>query len=423
MFSLGKRSGLALGTSINDTRKMKRLNLLLLILFVAGVCLPTEGWGQRRAAKQRAAKTVQKQKATKEKEQEEDPLTPELLANTQRVLVFDSLVTSLDKFVSLLPMGAEQGRLTTYDEFFHTTGHQGASLFVNDMENTCVFSRQDKDGQSRLYSSYLIGGKWSNAQELKGLDDEKNFTHVSHPFLMSDGVTLFFSAKGKNSLGGWDLYRSTYDASLGRYMKAESLGLPFCSTSDDLLYAVNEADSIGMLVSTRGQAEGKVCIYFFLPSVVREVYDLSDVEEGYIRQLATLAKISLTSKNWASERKVGLARLERARKKQAQEEASNVRKGNEVHFVVNDRLTYTQMSQFRSEGASKHYDKIVQLQRQEQRLEQTLEDLRTRYAKKATEELTRQILEKEKALEQCQRDLKNEEYALRAKENQNLSDQ
>ena len=404
-------------------RRMKQLNILLVCLLVAGASLPVDGWSQRRAASQRAAKSVQKQKKTKEKEQEEDPLTPELLANTQRVLVFDSLVVPLDHFVGHLPLGAEQGRLTTYDEFFHSTGHPNASLYVNDMGNACVFSRQDKNGGSRLYSSYLVGGKWSNAQELKGLGEEGDFTHTGHPFLMSDGVTLFFSAKGKNSLGGWDLYRSTYDASSGRYMKAESLGLPFCSTGDDLLYAVNEADSVGMLVSTRGQAQGHVCIYFFTPTIVREVYDPSEMEDQQMRQLATLAKISLTGKDWASERKSGLARLERARKKQAREQATGQKKSDEVCFVVNDQLTYTQMSQFRSDGAAGHYARIGQLQHQEQRLLQALDDLRARYAKKVTDELTRQILEKEKALEQCQRDLKSEENALRQKENQKLSAQ
>ena len=414
---------------LHQMTKMYFRSLFLLLL--TALCLSASAAPQRRTQKSRTSRSAAaaaksraksqprrevKQRSKVEEEQPTDPLTPDMLAATQRILVFDSLVVERKHLLRYLPLGSEQGRLTTYDDFFDTKGHSSDMLFLNGLGNNCIFARTGKDGQSQLYSSDMLGGKWSNAALLPGLNDHQRFSQMNYPFLMPDGVTLFFAAQSEDGLGGWDLYRSTYDASSGRYMKAESLGLPFCSTDDDLLYAVNETDSVGMLVSTRGQKRGFVCIYFFLPTSSHMTYDAASLAPEQLRALATLQQISLTSKGRQRECDAGKHRLKTARQRMVTQTADV--SGQTLHFVVNDSLSYHRLSQFRSPGAAKRYQKIVQLTRQQQQYALTLNQLRQDFGRKATPELRRQILEAEQQSEQCQRDLKTEEKMLRNAENE-----
>jgi hypothetical protein len=55
------------------------------------------------------------------------------------------------------------------------------------------------------------------------------------PYLMSDGVTLYFSSKGHNSYGGYDIFVTTQNDE-GLWADPEKLGAPVNSTSDDYYY-------------------------------------------------------------------------------------------------------------------------------------------------------------------------------------------
>ena len=409
---------------------IKHISALLLLL--AALLLPAaaqSGAGRGRSAKpaqQQQRKPSARNNVKNQKkdgrprahaaEEKPDPLTAELLRSTQRLLVFDSLVVDADQWARQLPLGTDQGRVTTYDSFFGSSGHPGDMLYVNGLGNMCVFSRKAKDGSSQLCGSDLLAGKWSNAAPLRGLAEKGRFTQMSCPFLMSDGVTLFFAAKGDETLGGWDLFRSTRNTTSGRYMRAESMGLPFCSTGDDLLLAYNETDSIGMLVSNRTQPDGRVCIYFFLPTVSHQTYDWLSPESDTLRQMATLSRISLTWQGREAERQRAAERLTRLRQTLAA--ATDSDRQADISFFVRDGLTYTSAKQFRSPGGLQRYRQMeADRQRLAQLKTQTARQ-RQRYAAKPSEQMAAAILKNEAEMEQMERRLEQQEKELRNAENQ-----
>ena len=405
---------------------MKRKNIPCVVMLLAVLLLSASGHAQSAQGRGRAAKPVQQKKsaqknvkATKQKgrnvSEESDPLTPDLLRATQRLLVFDSLVVDGGRWVQQLPLGSDQGRITTYDSFFGSTGHKDAMLYVNGLGNMCIFSRTDKDSVSRLYSSDLLAGKWSNAAPLRGLAEKGRFTQMNYPFMMSDGVTLYFAAKGEETLGGWDLFRSTYSASTGSYLKAESMGLPFCSTDDDLLLAYNETDSVGILVSKRGQQGGRVCLYFFLPTSSHQTYEQLDPESDELRQLAALSRIRLTWKGRGAEQKRAASRLQRLRQTQASDSGDGVQTG--ISFFVRDGLTYTSVRQFRSEGGAKRYLQLAADRQQLVRLKAQTARQREQYVAKPGEQLAAAILKSEQTVEQLERQIAQQEKELRNAEN------
>lgn len=94
----------------------------------------------------------------------------------------------------------------------------------------------------------------------------EGYKSVNYPFMMPDGTTFYFAATGEESIGGYDIFVTRFDSESGSFLKAENIGMPFNSTANDYMYAIDEFNDIGWFATDRSQPEGKVCIYIFIPS-------------------------------------------------------------------------------------------------------------------------------------------------------------
>ena len=56
------------------------------------------------------------------------------------------------------------------------------------------------------------------------------------PFLHADGLTLYFSSKGHNTMGGYDIFKSIYNPQTHSWSKAVNVGYPINSAHDDVFY-------------------------------------------------------------------------------------------------------------------------------------------------------------------------------------------
>lgn len=84
-------------------------------------------------------------------------------------------------------------------------------------------------------------------------------------FVHPDGRTIYFSSKGHNSMGGYDIFRSTLTG--GQWSKPENLGWPVNGPDDDLFFVLNASGSTGYFSSVRpgGLGEDDVYQVEFLP--------------------------------------------------------------------------------------------------------------------------------------------------------------
>ena len=117
-----------------------------------------------------------------------------------------------------------------------------------------------------LYVSRKTDEGWSSLQLLPGMvntDYDEAF-----PFLSSDGV-LYFASKGHNSIGGYDIFKSEYDAGLGLWGKPENLGFPINTPYDDFMYAIESNGKSAFFASDRSSKDGQVmvCRYVLEPDV------------------------------------------------------------------------------------------------------------------------------------------------------------
>lgn len=266
---------------------------LTTLLLAALMLMPAAADAQRR--KKKAAKP----KPKVEEVVEEDPRIAQMLEATQQVVFIDSMVVSRANFMDFIPLSRDCGRIAMND---------GLGQFTNELGDKRLEAAVDAQKVPHIMVRDMMGFSWGEPVRAKGLgDDAANF-----PYLMPDGTTLYFAQKGENSIGGYDLFVTRYDAEDGRFLRPENLGMPFASDADDLFYAVDEQHQLGYFVTTRRQPADKVCIYIFIPNETRRTYVSEAYEEDQLRALASISRIADT---WpkGNIRQQALARLKNAR--------------------------------------------------------------------------------------------------------------
>ena len=375
---------------------MKGKNILLAALLVI---LPSSVDAQK---KKSATKAKVKQKTTVVDNELEQRLES-MRGFTQKVMFIDSVVVSKSKLLSSLNIPDEAGSIKDYNKFFNTTDQPNSIVYLNQLRNKCVFSKF-ADGGWDLYSQEMIGEKWSNAVPLKGLDILGDDVDINWPFLLSDGTTLYFAAKGVESIGGFDIFMTRYDETTQSYLKPENIGMPFNSIDNDYFFIVDEYDGIGWFATDRNQPEGKVCIYSFIYNDVRENYVVDEYTPEQLRQLSEIHSISQT---WTSNqaRLGALEQLTAVYKRKFTQ-----KKKNDFEFVINDELTYTTLTDFRSSEAAEMYVDLNELLRKKNKLDSSIERARIAYptARQAQrEQYKQQLLAAEKQSEKYETDIKN----------------
>lgn len=105
----------------------------------------------------------------------------------------------------------------------------------------------------------LPDGKWGEPQRVQGgvnSSEDEDF-----PFMHSSGDFLFFSSKGHNSMGGYDIFMSRFDPLSNTFKKPENVDFAISSPDDDLFYVVDETFQNAYFASSRQSQNGKLHVY------------------------------------------------------------------------------------------------------------------------------------------------------------------
>ena len=107
-----------------------------------------------------------------------------------------------------------------------------------------------------LKVSYKLGnGEWEAPQEIS-MTGLKGGGRLSYPILMPDGMTVYFSYSGPETLGGSDLYVTRWDRNENQLLVPQHLPIPFNSGADDFVYLPLSEDSQILLLTSRGEDIG-----------------------------------------------------------------------------------------------------------------------------------------------------------------------
>lgn len=353
-----------------------------------------------------APATAQKRKTVKKNAQksavvEETPaerLFKTMLPATAKVMFIDSIVVDKATFLSQIPLSREAGTVSSYEQYFEQPTQLLLGVFKNEFGDRCYFADGDTLSTA-LYSTDLLGNKWSKPRELT--EFRADYQMPNFPFLQADGMTLFFAAKGEQSIGGYDIFMTRYDSDNGTFYRPENYGLPFNSTANDYFIAFDEVNELGYLVSDRHQPADKVCIYVFEPTFPRANFDGEDVSPG---QLNNYAKLTSISETWKFGNR--LAALQRY--KDVSNRRSEQKTSGDFSFVINNDVVYHSMTDFRSPQSREIYQKYAILSASTDSDEQTLRLQRDKFAKSSAREqlqMREAMLRLENKVEEAQKQL------------------
>ncbi len=335
-----------------------------------------------------------------------------MLEAVEKVAFIDSVVVNKSEALNHLRVSPENGTLSTYAQFFNQPDSMDCTVYQAELGDRIYFTRPNEKGIPTLYSSYRIGEKWNRPTPLKGLGEESEVRN--YPFMLSDGVTLYYGAQGPESFGGYDIFVSRYDADTKEFLYPENIGMPFNSPANDYLFALDEYNNLGWFVTDRNQPDGKVCIYTFVPNETRQVYSSAEMSD---KQLQSLARIGSIAESQTDKARVSAAhqRLEAVRTA-----VSKKREVRDFVFVINDQTIYYKVADFRSpEARKKAADWRTKHQTLNTAMEQ-LEQLRGEFIGAqgtVRKQLGTQILRMEQECERQTAVLKTEEKAIRNAEN------
>ena len=349
-------------------------------------------------------KKVVKKKETKAKvvatdKKVDNSLFATMLPNTDKLLVVDSMVVDKDSFLKHLDLQNENGYVGIEND---------NAWFINALKNKKIYASGDSLSGRKLILAYYVNSKWEDRRPISELNTL--FSDINFPFLMPDATTLFFSAKGHNSIGGFDIYTTRLDVDNGGFYIPDNYGLPYNSTANDYFLAIDERSNLGWLVSDRYQPEDKVCIYIFVPNKNRVKLAQEGFDNNTIKKLAQLNSIQDTW-NFGNKQEA-MDNLERLRN---QRNIGN--KGREsVLFILNDKIKYTLLSQFKSNKSKQLFAKLEDNKQLVAKQKTELENLRIQYkqANKAKQSSLKQdILFIEKQLMKYQLEQKELEQNIR----------
>ena len=102
-------------------------------------------------------------------------------------------------------------------------------------------------------------GKWSmpmNLGPIVNTDKDED-----SPFLHPDGTTLYFSSKGHNTMGDYDVFKTVLNPETNVFASPENLGFPINTVNSDIFFVMNTSGTHGYYSSVKEETLGGSDIY------------------------------------------------------------------------------------------------------------------------------------------------------------------
>lgn len=312
----------------------------------------------------------------------------ELMSRVEKIAIIDSVRVQKDLFLKSYKLPAEVGTLQK------TPSDPNAIQYTSERKDKRIYA--EKRGENyELISSYKLTEGWSAPSVIS-----KNICSASNknfPFLMSDGLTLYFASDTKDGIGGYDIYITRFSSMSNDYLPAKNVGMPFNSPFNDYMMAIDEYNKVGWFATDRYQNPDSVVIYKFVFSEEKSFWkNLDSLQLTLYAQLKKYNRAKKTTKNPLQTTK---------------------QKNKERLFFINDVISYTQIDDFESDVAREKYEIFQQKKQQKLLLESSLDEMRSSYNFIEKEDdkllLERTILKNERQIMQLQKELKTLEIEIR----------
>jgi len=190
----------------------------------------------------------------------------QLLSKLNDVQVLEKQEISEDNFFRIYELEGIDGRIIAKPQDFKSKYDnkigEKSIIYLPSNANEVYYSSYGKKGDNGkdIYKSVKLNdGNWSEGVPLNG--GVNTPYDEDYPFIHPDGRTLYFASKGHSSMGGFDLFKSTFDQQSGSWLAPENLDFAFSSADDDILFVTDKDQVLAYFASNRTNESGKITVY------------------------------------------------------------------------------------------------------------------------------------------------------------------
>ncbi|MDE7449883.1 MAG: hypothetical protein K2M72_06670 [Paramuribaculum sp.] len=221
-----------------------------------------------------------------------------MLDRVAAIEIIDSIHVNRDDFFRHYLLTKSSGHLAGEEELpKNVAAADMPVVYVTENGRTKIWAAPDeKENYVLVRSTMLDDGSWETPHPLGDILNDGG--DANFPFLMSDGVSLYFANDGDNTLGGYDIFIASDNGD--EFLQPQNIGMPFNSPYDDYMLAIDEENGIGWWATDRNQLGDDITIYRFIPQDYRKNYP---VDTPNLARLAMAADIDAThqpGKDYAS---------------------------------------------------------------------------------------------------------------------------
>lgn len=299
----------------------------------------------------------------------------ELALNAQRMMdkveniqIIDSIVVDKDDFLPAYILSEESGTLTSYNHFFKPAEPVNSTVYMNQKGDKIYYAHPTDGNQYCLFNQSRLMDKWGDEKQLPMNINSKNDDNF--PFVLSDGVTIYYASKGNGSIGGYDLFVTRYNINSDNYLAPEQMGMPFNSPFNDYMIVFDEIKELGWFVSDRFQPEGKACVYLFIPNTDQNRVESDDPDMKRAR-----AAIASIKDSW----KEGADYSEQIRLAHKEIPYGDVKVEKDFEFIIGNDVVYYKLEDIKSPEARNIYQKAIEANKQIRELNEKLDILRVSF--------------------------------------------
>ena len=318
--------------------------------------------------------------------------TRSMLDRVEKIVVFDSITVDKDAFLDAYRLSPEAGSLNYPDILPDGTDYSDPTVvYCTEDGREMLWGAQNDESVFTLRSIHrLADNSWEKPESVG--DHLGQGYDANYPFLMPDGVTLYFASDNEESLGGLDIFISRNNGT--EFLQPQNIGMPYNSPYDDYMLAIDELTGAGFWASDRNRLGDKITIYMFIPSQSRVNVDLDDPT---LAQRASLRSIRDT---WPAG-----ADFTNVRKALDNVRESVKKRTPQFEFSLPDGRVLTSFRQFTSEHAVGLMEQYVSLKKATDEARKRLAALRIEYGNGNTG-VGPEILTMEDDMEQAEAQLK-----------------
>lgn len=213
----------------------------------------------------------------------------EMMQRVEDIVVIDSLTLNRDDFFRHYRLAPAAGTLALPDEY-------------DIDETTVVYIPQDATwmvwggNNGLMRARRFTDGTWEDPTPLG--DVLNHGGTANYPYLLSDGVTIYYATEGEDSLGGLDIYMSRSERD--EFAVPQNMGMPYNSPYDDYMLAIDEETGAGWFATDRNRLDDLITIYVFIPSEVRNNLDIDTPDLAGRARISSVAATQPEGKDFSA---------------------------------------------------------------------------------------------------------------------------